>query len=1035
MTPPRKSANSPEIPREILAKWQRIVDLIARIVNVPVCLVTQLELADLQIRVASATEDNPYRIDDKYELESSTYCETVLRNNESLKITNAVNDPAWQNSPDVNQGLIAYFGVPLVWPDGQLFGTMCVMDKQQHNFLPEHQDLLAEFKVAIESDLEKIASSNTLSDDRKFWRAIQSAAMESILVMDRQGTFISANEIGANRFRMTPDEMVGKNLYEIVPPDVAKSRRAKLGAVIEAKRPMRFEDSRDGRYFNFTVYPVLDEQGEVEKLVVFAADITERRLTREALERSERKYRELVEEASTIIIRWDILGNVTFFNEYAQKFFGFSEEEIIGKNVVGTIVPETEFTGRDLAHLMEEIRRDPAKFKDNENENIKRNGERVWIAWKNRPIFNEKGELYEIHSVGIDITARKRAEDALRESEALWRSITESSSDHIVTLDENLNIQFVNFTSPGLTREQLIGTPIYNYVASERQQEIKQILEQALRTGERCSYETEYQDPEGGTIYYESLVAPKIVEGNIVGLTLNARDVTERKRVQEALRANEERLRLLVSQADFILWSVDRDLKFTSSLGGGLYSLGLEPNQVVKSGLNLKQFFQNDSPDFWPLKAHLEALEGHSVTYENEWQDRIFQTQVSPQRDENGNIVGCVGVAIDVTDRKRAEEALRESEARQNKAQEVGHVGTWDWTPQTGELIWSDETYRILGYSPREVIPSYELFLEHVHPVDREYLNHAVQKTLQENRPYNVDCRITAKNGEEKIANAQGNVRYDEHGVPVQMLGTFQDITERKKIEEELKQYRSHLEELVATRTAELESSNKELESYSYSIAHDLRSPLRAITGFSQILKDEAQDRLDAGDMEILERIIAAGKNMSELIDDILELSRITRTELHYEKVDLTIIGNNILDRLNHAHQEREVQWQIEENLMVRGDSRLLEVAMQNLIENAWKYTRGKQPTKIQLGKEKMGKEVVYFIKDNGVGFDMKYQNQLFKPFNRLHASEDFEGTGIGLATVQRIIQRHGGKIWAEGEEGKGATFYFTMRNYKKHQP
>ncbi|WP_455208030.1 PAS domain S-box protein [Kaarinaea lacus] len=1032
MTPSRKSVDQPLISAELLAKWQRIVDLTARIVGVPACLIKRFDQTQRQVIVASANESNPYPLGDQHNCQAGIYCEAVFDTQAPLQVVNALNDPDWQNSPHLKQGMIAYFGVPLFWPDGDVFGTLCILDNKEHHFSPTHQDLLAEFKIAIESDLEKIVTLAKPADDHKMWRAIQSATMESILVMDTEGKFLDVNEIGANRLGMTRSQLIGKNLYDIVPPDVASSRKQNIAEVIKNKVPLRFEDQRDERYFDFTVYPVLDEQYDVEKLVVFAADISERKITRQALEKSERKYRELVEEAATVILRWDIHGNVTFFNEYAQKFFGFPEEEILGKNVVGTIVPETEFTGRDLAHLMEEICRDPSKFKDNENENIKRNGERVWIAWKNRPIFNERGELYEIHSVGIDITARKRAEDALRESEALWRSLTESSSDHILTLDENLNIQFVNFASPGMTKEEIIGTPIYNYVAKERQQEIKQLLEHALITGERCSYETEYTSPDGSTIYYESIVAPKVVGDKTVGLTLNARDVTKRKQVEEALRTSEERLRLLVSQADFILWSIDRDLRFTSSLGGGLYQMGLEPNQVVNLGLNLYQFFQTDSLESHPLKAHLEALDGKSVSYENEWNGRYFQAQVTPQRDANGDVIGCIGVALDITDRKSAEEALRESEERQKKAQEVGHVGTWDWKPQTGELIWSDETYRIIGYLPGEVTPSYELFLERVHPDDRGYLDQAVGKALGEKQSYNIDCRIITKDGIEKIANAQGHVRYDEQGNPIEMLGTFQDITERKKIEKELAQYRSHLEELVAIRTAELEASNKELESYSYSIAHDLRSPLRAITGFSQILKDEAKDRLDAEDMEILERIVAAGKNMSELIDDILELSRITRSELHYENVDLSRIGNDIIERLKQSQPERDVQWQVQDNLVVRGDSRLLEVAMQNLIENAWKYTRDKQPAHIQLGAQKSGREMVYFIKDNGVGFEMQYRNQLFKPFNRLHASEEFEGTGIGLATVQRVFQRHGGRVWAEGEERKGATFYFSLRTRKK---
>lgn len=1017
------------IPYKLLHRWQKRVDLLATVIGVPVCSISQRGSVFSEIQVTNQSNGNPYQVGDRVNSDTNSYCNLLLAKGASLLIEDARENADCKNSAELSHGLINYFGCLLQWPSGEPFGTLCVLNRQANALSESHCELVREFKHSIEHDLEKLAGTRlAINEGYKLWHAIQSAALESILVMDTEGTFLSANEIGAARFDMTPEELVGKNLYNIIPADVAALRKKNLGKAIEAKKSMRFEDSRQGHYFDFTVYPVLDDENKVDKVVVFAADITERRLTRQALEKSERKYRELVEEASTIILRWDVDGNVTFFNEYAQKFFGFTEEEILGKNVVGTIVPSTELTGRDLAQLMKEIQHDPDKFRDNENENIKRNGERVWIAWKNRPIFNEQGKLSEIHSVGIDITARKRAEDALRESEALWRSLTESSPDHIVTLDENLDIQFVNFASPGLTIDQLIGTPIYNYVAKEYRQNVKNLLEHALETGERCSYETEYTAPDGNVMYYESLAAPKIVDGKIIGLTLNARDVTQRKHVEEALSTSEQRLRMLISEADFILWSVDRDLKFTSSLGGGLYALGLEPNQVVNVGLNLYQFFRTNSPDFLPLKAHMEALQGKAVSYENEWMGRYFHTHVSPQRDSNGDLIGCIGVAIDITDRKRAEEALKESEERQNQAQAVGHLGTWEWKPQTGVLIWSNETFRILGYSPNEIAPSYDLFFEHIHPDDREHLNQVVEQATRDKHPYNIDCRIVTQNGVEKIVNLQGSVRFDESGNPLQMLGTFQDITDRKQIEKELEQYRNHLEELVAIRTAELESSNKELESYSYSIAHDLRAPLRAITGFSQILKDDAKDKLDNENISILERIIAAGKNMSELIDDILELSRITRSKLHFGTADLAKLGNAAITHLQQSQPEREARWQVDDNLIVQGDARLLEVAIQNLLENAWKYTRRETIAQIHLGKTIINGETAYYVKDNGVGFDMQYANQLFKPFHRLHSPTEFEGTGIGLATVQRIVHRHGGRIWANTKEDCGATFYFTLR-------
>lgn len=263
--------------------------------------------------------------------------------------------------------------------------------------------------------------------------------------------------------------------------------------------------------------------------------------------------------------------------------------------------------------------------------------------------------------------------------------------------------------------------------------------------------------------------------------------------------------------------------------------------------------------------------------------------------------------------------------------------------------------------------------------------------------------------------------------LPLRILLAIEDVTERKHFENELKQHRDHLEELVTVRTADLEVSNKELESYSYSIAHDLRAPLRSMTSFSQILMEDVKDQLTPDDLANLNRIVVAGKKMSQLIDDILELSRITRTELHFGTVNLSKIGNEVIARLKQLQPSKKVQCDIQENLVVKGDSRLLEVALQNLMENAWKYTRNTTSAQIEFGVQKHNGETVYYVKDNGVGFDMQYKNRLFKPFHRLHSPQEFEGTGIGLATVQRIIQRHSGRIWVKAELNRGATFFFML--------
>jgi len=250
---------------------------------------------------------------------------------------------------------------------------------------------------------------------------------------------------------------------------------------------------------------------------------------------------------------------------------------------------------------------------------------------------------------------------------------------------------------------------------------------------------------------------------------------------------------------------------------------------------------------------------------------------------------------------------------------------------------------------------------------------------------------------------------------------------ERKQAEVELQKYRDHLEELVEQRTSELVAVNKELESFSYSVSHDLRAPLRGIDGYSHALLEDYPDKLDEQGKDYLHRVRAATQRMGELIDDMLNLSRVTRSEMRREIVNLSALARTITAELQKTQPERHVEFVIAEGLTVNGDTALLRVALENLLGNAWKFT-GKQPrAKIEFGVTQHEGKPAYYARDDGVGFDMTYVDKLFAPFQRLHSTEEFPGTGIGLATVQRIILRHGGKVWAEGAVGKGATLYFTL--------
>lgn len=239
---------------------------------------------------------------------------------------------------------------------------------------------------------------------------------------------------------------------------------------------------------------------------------------------------------------------------------------------------------------------------------------------------------------------------------------------------------------------------------------------------------------------------------------------------------------------------------------------------------------------------------------------------------------------------------------------------------------------------------------------------------------------------------------------------------------------RSNLEEKVRERTRQLTLANRELEAYSYSIAHDLRAPLRAITGFSQVLLEDAANRLTECDKDNLNRIAGAGNHMGQLIDEILELSRVGRIDMALARVDLSAISRRLLQHLCEAEPDRQVDCSVQDGVVVLGDEQLLSLLMQNLLGNAVKYTARETPAGISVGAARDASGVmVYYVRDNGAGFDMRYADQLFKPFHRLHAHHEFPGSGVGLAIVLRVVERHGGRVWADAEPGRGATFYFTL--------
>ena len=440
------------------------------------------------------------------------------------------------------------------------------------------------------------------------------------------------------------------------------------------------------------------------------------------------------------------------------------------------------------------------------------------------------------------------------------------------------------------------------------------------------------------------------------------------------------------------------------------------------------------------------AGEIEPVEYFENWivtatgRERLIAWHNTLLQDECGHILGILSSGEDITERKRQEEDINASNSFLKSIMEQSPFAMWI-SDTTGTVLRTNRTLRdTLNMTDEQIVGRYNVLLDD--NLHGQGVMTQVRAVFEEQRPARFSIPwFGDRTGDVDFSGARDlwlDVSMfpivDKRGHLTNVVCQWIDITKRKQMEDEIRQLTTELEQRVQQRTRQLESANKELEAFTYSVSHDLRAPLRGIDGFSLALLEDFADQLPPEAQHYLHRVRSAAQHMGHLTDDLLRLSRLSRTELRRIQVDLSLMVEEIVAELSSTQPNRETEFIIVPDLVVTADQNLMRLVLENVLQNAWKFSAPRAITRIELGCRQDESEMVYFIRDHGVGFDMCYAHKLFDAFQRLHDPKVFKGTGIGLAIVQRIVRRHGGRIWAESAVEQGTTIYFTLPAEKEER-
>ena len=884
--------------------------------------------------------------------------------------------------------------------------------------------------------------------------ALLDQASDAIIVRDSENRVTFINRAAQHMYGLSAEEASGRVSHELLQtkfPIALAAIEVALATNGDWEGELRHTTNQGDEVVVASRWTLQrDEQGAPTAILEIDRDITERKRAEELRER----LAAIVDSSEDAIISKTLDGTITAWNRGAEKVFGYSAAEIVGKSIRVLLPPDRI---EEELSILDRIRRGQI-VEHFETVRVRKDGTHINVSATISPIRGGDGVIVGASKVARDITERKHAEDALREKE---RRLSESQRiAHIGSWAYDLKDPAGRFEWSeelyrlyGVSSDTFVPTldSLLSLVLSEDRSAIKKWMTDCAAGEKPSDMDVRLRLSDGtvrvfsrrGELQYDADNKPTRLVGT-------SQDITERRQVEAALRESEERLLAMANGIPQLAWIAGAD--------GSIYwynqrwyeFTGTTPEQMKGWGwqsVHHPDFLAQVLAEWTSALSRGEPFEMEFPLRDADGLFRAFLTRVMPLKDSAGRVVRWFGTNTDISEFKRTQErlAVQAEELRHSRqALEVQSYmlqcvldsmveGLVAADEHGNFILWNPAAEKIMGLGAANLPPSewsthYGLFLPDTvtpippgeTPLERTLRGESVTNEIFLRKPGLNRGLWLETNGSPLI---------DKDGVMRGGVLAFRDITRRREDELEIRKLNEDLEERIAKRTEQLEATNRELEAFSYSVSHDLRSPLRHIASYARILMNEFGPTMAVEAREHLQRIGDAVGRMGLLIDALLKMAVLHRQSLRLRHSELNPIVDEVIAMLQPECQGRDVEWHIAKLPALECDPVLMTQIFQNLIGNALKYSRRRSRAVIQVDSiQQPDKPPIFFVRDNGAGFNIKYAEKLFGVFQRFHADSEFEGTGVGLATVHRIIQKHGGVIWAEAAPDQGATFYFALQ-------